>query len=68
MLARALYHNHDLLILDEPFGELDEAAEKAILGQLRLLAEQGKMIIMITHKKSSLLFCNKILSLDEAYA
>lgn len=65
MLARALYHDFDLLILDEPFSEIDEASEKAILIKLELLAKQGKMIIMITHNKASLSFCNKIISLDE---
>jgi ABC-type bacteriocin/lantibiotic exporter with double-glycine peptidase domain len=65
MLARALYHGFDLLILDEPFGEMDQASEDAILQQLKLLADRGKMIIFITHNKSSLAFCNKIISLDD---
>ena len=65
MLARALYHDFDLLILDEPCSEMDEATEKEILGQLALLAQKGKMIIMITHNKNSLSFCNKIISLHE---
>ncbi|MGZ3764065.1 MAG: ATP-binding cassette domain-containing protein, partial [Mucilaginibacter sp.] len=30
MLARALYHGFDLLILDEPFGEMDQVSENAI--------------------------------------
>jgi ABC-type multidrug transport system fused ATPase/permease subunit len=64
MLARALYHDFDLLILDEPFGELDERSEKQILVKLAALANEGKMILFITHKKTSLSFCNKILSLD----
>jgi len=68
MLARALYHDFDLLILDEPFGEVDDVAEKEILAQLELLAKKGKMIIMITHNKESLLFCNKVVLLDGAYA
>lgn len=65
MLARALYHGFDLLILDEPFGEIDQLSENAILSRLKLLAEQGKMIIFITHNQSSLSYCNKIISLDE---
>jgi ABC-type multidrug transport system fused ATPase/permease subunit len=65
MLARALYHEFDLLILDEPFSEIDDQSEKAILTQLRGLARAGKMILLITHNKTSLLFCNKTLSLDE---
>lgn len=65
MLARAIYHDFDLLILDEPFSEMDQVSENAILSQLKLLAEQGKMIILITHNKSGLSFCNKIVSLDD---
>jgi ABC-type multidrug transport system fused ATPase/permease subunit len=65
MLARALYHGFDLLILDEPFGEMDQASENAILNQLQLLAKQGKMIMFITHNKASLTFCTKIVTLDE---
>jgi len=68
MLARALYHDFDLLILDEPFGEVDDVAEKAMLTRLELLAKMGKMIIMITHNKESLSFCNKVVLLDGAYA
>jgi ABC-type bacteriocin/lantibiotic exporter with double-glycine peptidase domain len=65
MLARALYRDFDLLILDEPFSELDDMSENLILNQLQLLARQGKMILFITHNKSSLFYCNKIISLNE---
>jgi len=65
MLARALYHDFDLLILDEPFGEMDQPSEDNILQQLQLLAKRGKMIIFISHNKPSLTYCNKIISLDE---
>ena len=65
MLARALYHDFDLLILDEPFSEMDSASENDILTQLQPLARQGKMILFITHNKSSLKYCNKIIMLDE---
>ena len=66
MLARALYHDFDLLILDEPFGELDSESEQCILKKLQLLAGQEKMILFITHNKASLSYCNKIISLHEA--
>ncbi len=64
MLARALYHDFDLLILDEPFSEMDDQAEQSILKQLQTLASLGKMILFITHNKQSLSFCNKIIALD----
>jgi ABC-type multidrug transport system fused ATPase/permease subunit len=65
MLARAVYHDFDLLILDEPFGEMDQQSENEILSRLQLLTGQDKMIIFITHNKAGLSFCNKIISLDE---
>lgn len=64
-IARALYKNADLILLDEPFNELDEASEIALLEHFRQLAQQGKLIVLITHNKKSLSWCNKIVSLDE---
>ena len=64
-LARALYKDADLIILDEPFNELDKESENCILNHLQSLAKSGKMIVLITHDKESLSFCNKTISLDE---
>jgi ABC-type bacteriocin/lantibiotic exporter with double-glycine peptidase domain len=58
-IARALYKDADLIILDEPFSELDTTAERLILATLKELAQQGKMIILISHNKSSFDFCTK---------
>jgi ABC-type bacteriocin/lantibiotic exporter with double-glycine peptidase domain len=63
-IARALYKAADLIILDEPFNELDETSEIALLTHFQQLAQNGKMVILITHNKQSLSFCNKIVSLD----
>jgi ABC-type bacteriocin/lantibiotic exporter with double-glycine peptidase domain len=64
-IARALYKNADLIILDEPFNELDEESEMALLSHFKQLANAGKMVLLITHNRTSLSFCNKIISLDE---
>ena len=64
-IARALYKDADLLLLDEPFNELDDASEKQLLVHFKQLAEEGKIVILITHNKKSLSYCNKIISLDE---
>jgi ABC-type multidrug transport system fused ATPase/permease subunit len=62
-LARALYKDANVLILDEPFSELDEKAEEKLLHFLQQLAAGGKIIILITHNKKSLAACNKIIPL-----
>ncbi len=64
-IARALYKEADLILLDEPFSELDEAAEERLLGRFSELAEEGKMVIMITHNKQSLSWCTNTLELCE---
>jgi ABC-type bacteriocin/lantibiotic exporter with double-glycine peptidase domain len=63
-IARALYKQADLILLDEPFSELDEAAEERLLRRFAQLAGAGKMVIMITHNKQSLAWCTHALSLD----
>ena len=65
ILARALYKDFDLLILDEPFSELDKAAEMELLKQLRILANTGKIILLITHNTDAFSFCNKTIQLDD---
>jgi ABC-type multidrug transport system fused ATPase/permease subunit len=68
MLARALYHDFDLLILDEAFSEMDSESENNILLKLKLLAQKGKMVVLITHNNASFDFCDRVISLDLAYA
>jgi ABC-type transport system involved in cytochrome bd biosynthesis fused ATPase/permease subunit len=64
-IARALYKDADMVILDEPFNELDNASEMMLLKHFKNKAAQGKIIILITHKQESLNFCDKIISLNE---
>lgn len=58
-LARALYHNSDLLIFDEPFNELDKNSEISLLQKLKTLSESGKIIILVSHSNLCLDFCTK---------
>ena len=64
-IARALYKNADLILLDEPFSELDEASALSLVKYYAHLSSTGKIVIMITHDSKSLSYCNKIISLDE---
>ena len=64
-IARALYKDADLILLDEPFNELDETTENRFLEHFVNLTQQGKTIILITHNRESFRYCNKVISLDE---
>ena len=48
-LARALLHDPEFLLLDEPFTGLDAAATESLQTLLRRLPEQGKALVFSTH-------------------
>ena len=50
-IARALINDPELLLADEPTGNLDEANEKIVLNLLRQLKNEGKTIVLITHNE-----------------
>jgi manganese/zinc/iron transport system ATP- binding protein len=49
LLARALVQDAPINILDEPFQGVDAPTERAIIGVLNGLAEEGKTIIVVHH-------------------
>jgi ATP-binding cassette subfamily B protein len=63
-IARALYHEADLIIFDEATRALDHQTELEILDTIRALSLQGKAIVIISHNKDVLSIANKIIPLD----
>ena len=62
-LARALYKDAPLLILDEPTAALDPIAENNMYQQYASLT-QGKTSVYISHRLASTRFCDRIILLD----
>jgi len=52
-LARALYREPDILILDEVTSSLDEASQRSLLARIRRFRDEGGTVMMITHKKDN---------------
>jgi ATP-binding cassette subfamily C protein EexD len=67
-LARALYGNPKIVILDEPNSNLDDAGEYALAMALRVMKEKGMTVIFITHKQNILSLADKLLVLKEGQA
>jgi ATP-binding cassette subfamily C exporter for protease/lipase len=64
-LARAMYGDPSVLVLDEPNSNLDDVGEQALLNAVMDLRQHGKTIILITHRTSIIGATNKLLLLRE---
>lgn len=62
-LARAVYGLPNLIVLDEPNSNLDEAGETALVNAIRILKELRKTVVVISHRPSVLVVVDKILVL-----
>jgi ABC-type multidrug transport system fused ATPase/permease subunit len=62
-IARALYRDPEILILDEATSSLDQTTEKKIMESVRLLKKQ-KTLIVITHRLATVSNCGKIYFID----
>jgi len=58
-IARALFKNSELLILDEPTSSLDNATESLVIDGIKKLKRE-KTIILISHRVNTLKNCDKI--------
>ncbi|SDY55024.1 type I secretion system permease/ATPase [Nitrosomonas sp. Nm33] len=64
-LARAMYGDPSLIVLDEPNSNLDDVGEQALLAAIIDLRKRGKTIVLITHRKSIITASTKLLLLRE---
>lgn len=62
-IARALYNDPDILVLDEACSALDIEIEKEVMKSINFLKRQ-KTIIIISHRHSSLIECDKIFKME----
>lgn len=52
-LARALAQEADLYFMDEPFGGVDAATEKAIINLMKTMSKRGKTVVVVHHDLQS---------------
>lgn len=64
-IARALINRPQLILADEPTGNLDSHSEKQVLEILRQLNDEGMTIVMVTHEEEIGQECNRIIRMRD---
>ncbi|MES2152640.1 MAG: type I secretion system permease/ATPase [Pseudomonadota bacterium] len=64
-LARAMYGDPSVIVLDEPNSNLDDVGEAALVKAVNELRQQGKTIVLITHRTSIISATTKLLLLRD---
>ena len=67
-LARAMYGDPSLIVLDEPNSNLDDVGEQALVAAILDLRRRGKTIVLITHRTSIIGATNKLLLVRDGVA
>jgi len=62
-IARALYRDTNILILDEATNSLDEATEEKLLNNIKKL--NNKTIIMVSHNSKSKIYCEQVINVSK---
>lgn len=64
-IARALINNPELVLADEPTGQLDSTTSTEIMGLFRKMNEQGKTILLITHDAAVASYAKRIVHIRD---
>jgi putative ABC transport system ATP-binding protein len=64
-IARALANEPDVLLADEPTGNLDSRTAASILELFASLAQEGQTVVMVTHETSALALASRAITLSD---
>lgn len=64
-IARAIVNNPDVILADEPTGNLDSGTEEEIMTILKGLNQSGKTLIIVTHDDSVASYCDRTITIND---
>jgi ATP-binding cassette subfamily C protein/ATP-binding cassette subfamily C exporter for protease/lipase/ATP-binding cassette subfamily C protein EexD len=67
-LARAVFGNPNIIVLDEPNANLDQAGEQALADAIANLKQEGRLLIIVGHRPSTLAQADKVLVVKDGFS
>jgi putative ABC transport system ATP-binding protein len=64
--ARALFNKPDILLADEPTGNLDEANSRVVYDYITEFASQGGAVLIVSHDSNVSQFCNQTVNINNS--
>ena len=64
-LARALYFDADIYLLDDPISAVDAKVAKSIYEKVILKLKNNKTVILVTHQIPYLFECDKVIIMED---
>lgn len=64
-MARAIVSNPNIILADEPCGNLDSQNSKIVLDLLQNISKKGKTVIMVTHNLEDAKLANRIITIED---
>lgn len=63
-IARALVNDPELVLADEPTGNLDADSGEVVLSLLRAIADEGRAVLLVTHEREATRRADRVLRLE----
>jgi len=64
-IARALANDPDILLMDEPSGNLDSKSEQELLANIQKVNQQGKTVVIVTHSPTVAAIAQRIFHIQD---
>ena len=64
-IARALINEPEILVADEPTGDLDDETTEAVLSLLRDYAGRGKAVLMVSHDREAVRYADRLYRMEK---